>query len=187
MVKIRNRDIRLGLKEEPAAKEPPMKTEPHDLEAVESRLWKAIAHQRTGMLGLTASSDHYQPMTAFAEPDSGEIWFFTRKETDLARQIDTASKAMFVFQQDHLQACIAGELSLSSDSARKDKYWNPIVAAWYPEGKDDPALTLLRFDCLDAEVWFSEGGLTRFAFEIAKANATHKTPDLGGRAHLDLH
>ena len=45
---------------------------------------------------------------------------------------------------------------------------------------------LLRLDCADAEVWLSEG-LAKFAWEIAKANATHKTPDRGGRAHIEFH
>jgi hypothetical protein len=36
--------------------------------------------------------------------------------------------------------------------------WNPWVAAWY-QGKDDPKLTLLRFDPDHAEVWLDENSL----------------------------
>ena len=32
-----------------------------------------------------------------------------------------------------------------------DRYWNPVLSAWYPDGKDDPRLTLLRFDVDDGE------------------------------------
>jgi general stress protein 26 len=31
-----------------------------------------------------------------------------------------------------------------------DRLWNPFIAAWYEEGKDDPKLCLLRFDATDA-------------------------------------
>ena len=72
------------------------------------------------------------------------------------------------------------------DPARIEKYWNPIVAAWYPEGKADPHLTLLCLDVTDAQVWISEGGPIKFAFEVAKANLTGQTPDVGGSTRLNL-
>mgnify|MGYP006140606399 CR=1 FL=1 len=34
-----------------------------------------------------------------------------------------------------------------------DRLWNPFVAAWYQEGKDDPKLALLRLDAERAEIW----------------------------------
>jgi general stress protein 26 len=164
-----------------------MSTDTKDLAAVQTRLWDEIAKAGgTGMLGLTNSGEHFQPMTAFVERDTNQIWFFTRKDTDLA-QAATGGQAMFVFQAERLQACIGGALSTAYDRERMDKYWNAVVAAWYPDGKDDPQLTMLRLDCDDAEVWISDEGPLKFAWEIAKANATHHTPDAGGRARLDFH
>ncbi len=46
---------------------------------------------------------------------------------------------------------------------------------------------MLCFDCHDAEVWISEGGLVKFAWEIAKANATKTAPNVGGKANLRFH
>lgn len=163
-------------------------TDIHDQKSVEERLWREIRKRAgIGMLGLTRSSQHFQPMTAFVEREAGQIWFFTRKDTKLVQEIGDASEAMFVFQDDDLQACIGGSLHLAYDRARMDKYWNPIVAAWYPQGKDDPQLTMLRMDCADAEVWITDDGLIKFAWEIAAANLKHRTPDVGGHAHLDFH
>ena len=163
-------------------------TDTHDRNAVEERLWQDIKKRGgTGMLGLSASRQHFQPMTAFVERETGQIWFFTRKDTDLAKEIGEGGDAMFVFQDDKLQACIGGRLALAHDPERIDRYWNPVVAAWYPDGKDDPQLTLLRMDCADAEVWLSDDGMLKFGWEIAAANLKHRTPDIGGRAHLDFH
>jgi len=163
-------------------------THAHDPKDVEDRLWKEVHKQRFGMLGLTASHQHYQPMTAFAEPDNELIWFFTRDDTDLAKAVSADSKAMFIVQSkdQDIHACIGGALALDNDRSRIEKYWNPMVAAWYPQGKDDPHLTLLRFTPDNAAVWLSEGGPVKFAFEIAKANLTHTTPDLGSRASLNF-
>ena len=72
------------------------------------------------------------------------------------------------------------------NAALIDKHWNPILAAWYPEGKDDPHLTLLRFDADDGRVWVSKKGPVRFMFEVAKANLTKTLPDVGGVADVNL-
>lgn len=165
-----------------------MTTNIHDQTAVRDRLWRDIKRRGgTGMLGLTRSGQHFQPMTAFVERETGQIWFFTRKDTELVQDLGEGACAMFVFQADDLQACIGGDVTRAFDHDRMNRYWNPLVAAWYPEGKDDPALTMLHMDCVDAEVWISNAGPTRFAWEIAKANTTRQSPDLGGRAHIEFH
>jgi general stress protein 26 len=167
-----------------------MATDTRNQAEMQDRLWKEIDKGRTGMLGLVgeAPHQHFQPMTAFAEPETGQIWFYTRTDTDLAKAVADGGEAMYIIQSkdQELQACIGGRLSLSHDRARIEKYWGPVVAAWYPEGKDDPRLTLLRLDCRDAAIWLSEAGPVKFAYEIARANMSDKEPDLGGRANVNL-
>ena len=164
-----------------------MSTDINDRGQVEKRLWDEIDKKGVGMLGLVGANDHFQPMTAFVERGTGSLWFFTRRDTDLAREIGQGGQAMFVYQRDDIQACIGGRLSLEHDRARMERYWNAVVAAWYPDGKDDPQLTLLRLDADDAQVWITEAGPVKFAWEIAHANATRQQPDLGGRTDLNLH
>lgn len=158
-----------------------------DRSAVERRLWDEIERHQIGMLGVVGVPSHLQPMTAFVEQEREHIWFFTRADTDLARQVVGGRPAMFVFQQREVQACVFGELTRHHDPARISKYWNAVVAAWYPQGKDDPRLTMLQLECTDAEVWISQAGPMKFAWEIAKANATKHEPDIGGKANLHFH
>jgi general stress protein 26 len=162
-----------------------------DREDVENRLWREIEKVRYGMLGVVGAgpAQHFQPMTPFLEPETGTIWFFTRNDTDLAKaSAGEGAQAMFTIQSkdNELQACIGGRLTQDHDRARIDKYWNAVVSAWYPEGKDDPRLTLMRLDGEDAAVWLSEQGPIKFAYEIAKANLTKTEPDIGERASIDL-
>jgi general stress protein 26 len=155
---------------------------------VQDRLWDAIDDHHTGMLGLTHDSHHFQPMTAFVEKETGTLWFFTKNDTELAQAIASGiADAAFIFLDKKLQACVDGRVSLSHDKARIDRYWNVHVAAWYPEGKDDPTLTLLRMDVSEAAVWITEGGLLKYALEVAKANTSKTTPDVGERRDLNFH
>lgn len=152
--------------------------------------WKALKSSNTGMLGLDQPGYLSQPMTAFQEENSRSIWFFTRDDVDLARDVGVpGAPASFEYgsKDQKIWASLRGRLSVAPrDQAIIDRHWNPVVAAWYPEGKEDPHLTLLRFDGADGRIWVSDGGLLKFAFEIAKANLTGSTPDSGGAVDVRL-
>lgn len=156
---------------------------PQDLE---KRLWEEVDKERFGMLGVTGH--HMQPMAMFADKGAEQIWFYTKKSTDLSRDAGSGADAMLCLmgKDQHFQACIAGRLSQHYDKAKIDQYWSAPVAAWFPEGKDDPDLTLLRLDPKDAQVWISKAGPVKYAWEVTKANATHSLPDVGTSGTVKL-
>ena len=163
----------------------------HHTEAeLQDRLWKEMEKARYGMLGLVGRkpAEHFQPMTAFAEQENGRIWFFSRTDTELAKAAELGGEAMFTIQakDQGFQACIHGQLATHFDQQRMERFWNPVVAAWYPEGQNDPRLTLLRFDAQDAQVWLSETNPLTFGFQIVKANLTGHEPDVGESAPIDM-
>ena len=128
---------------------------------LEEKFWKALASDRTVMLGLDGVEDgHSRPMTAQAENQQSPIWFFTSKDNGLVKHLDQGRRAIASFaSKDHgLFASINGSLHVDTDRAVIDRLWNPFVAAWYT-GKDDPKLRLLRLDAEHAEVWLNESSL----------------------------
>ncbi|SFS38502.1 pyridoxamine 5'-phosphate oxidase family protein [Brevundimonas viscosa] len=157
----------------------------------ETAFWDSLKKSNTGMLGLDQPGYHAQPMTAFREEETGTIWFFTRDDTDLAKDaaLPGGQDAMFHYgsKDQNVWACIQGQLSVHGhDREIIDRHWNPVLAAWYPDGKDDPHLTILKFDAGDGRIWVNEGGFFKFAYEIAKANATDTLPDTGGVRDVNL-
>jgi len=159
-----------------------------DPAALEQRLWDEIEKTRFGMLGLVGGPpQHFQPMTAFCDREARRIWFYTKKSTDLAQQTGTGRAAMFcVMDGQSFQACIGGDLVQDHDRARIDYYWSAHVSAWFPGGKDDPDLTLLRLDPADARVWASQKGPLNYAWQVTKANLTKTEPDVGASVDLKL-
>jgi general stress protein 26 len=153
----------------------------------ETALWEHLKGTNvTVMLGLNSPDQHSQPMTAFAEPENNQVWFFTRDDVDLVKDAAGSADARLVFtsKDEEIFADIRGALVARHDRARIDKYWGPVVAAWYPEGKADPHLMLLRFTPAEGQVWVAKAGLVKFAFEVAKANLTKTQPDAGGSAEV---
>ena len=157
----------------------------------EEEFWNHLETSNTGMLGLDQPGYHAQPMTAFRDGETSTIWFFTRDDTDLAKDaaVGSGQSAMFHYgsKDQNVWACIHGELSVHGpDREIIDRHWNPVLAAWYPGGKDDPNLTILRFDAGDGRVWVNEGGFFKFFYEIAKANVTKTLPDAAGAVDVSL-
>ncbi len=132
---------------------------------LESKLWKALKDDRTVMLGLAGIEEgHSQPMTAQVlhdEDERGPIWFFTSSDSDLVKALTETHRAVVHFSSKghDLFASLHGELTLDNDRAVVDELWNSFIAAWYPGGKDDPKLRLLRLDPERAQVWLNENNL----------------------------
>ena len=117
------------------------------------------------MIGLD-DGQHSEPMTAQIDDDQpNTLFFFAGRDNRLAK--GGAAMAQFVAKGHDFFGCLAGIVTPSNDRAEIDKLWNNQVEAWFPNGKDDPNLTLLRFDIDSAELWetdISLGGRLKMLF-----------------------
>lgn len=130
---------------------------------ITEKFWKAVKSDRTVMLGLVGAEDGMsQPMTALLEDDAGgPLWIFTAKDTDLVQELGDSGRALihFASKGHDLFAAVEGQLIADNDRAAIDRLWNPHVAAWYEDGKDDPKLQLLRFEPDHAQIWLNANSL----------------------------
>ena len=126
---------------------------------IRDRFWKELKSERTIMLGVDGEpGGGMQPMTALIEEDDGgPLWIFTSKESDLAKAIGGGKPAHVTFtgKKHDLFANVTGRLSIDTNKAVIERLWNPWVAAWFEDGKDDPKLCLLRFDAEHAKIWLN--------------------------------
>ena len=132
--------------------------------------WKALDNSPFMMLGLEGvEDDQTRPMTAQVdvpedgdEDEGGPIYFFSSKSDGVGLNVSGSSRAVATFAaKDHgLFAHIHGRLVESTDRAVIERLWNPFVAAWYKDGKDDPDLKLLRFETETATIWEAAKGAT---------------------------
>jgi general stress protein 26 len=144
------------------------------------QLLEEIKGSRCVMLGNPAPGAHMQPMAPQVDADAGVIYFYSDNTSDLGKAVLKGGAIVHMcHMESDYQACVKGSLTATNDRAIIDRFWNPIVDAWYPGGKDDPKMLLLRFDPIDAAIWASDKNPLTFAYEIAKANITDEEPDLG--------
>ena len=128
-----------------------------DVDQLKKDLWKYMAASPFVMVGL-AGGGHSEPLTAQLDQDQVDtLWFFVARDNRLVR--GGAAMAQFVSKGHDYFACLAGDLRQVEDRAMIDKLWSKLVEAWFPGGKDDPNLALLRFDIRDAELWEADMSL----------------------------
>ena len=150
---------------------------------IKQQFWKALADSPYVMVGATGEREHHIPMNAQLDEDAnGAFWFFTATDNRLAA--GGPAMAQFAAKGHDLFACISGTLVRENNRAVLDKLWNNSIAAWYPDGKDDPKLVLLRFDLDDAEIWTADPGV-KGMFKLA-TGMTMKEGELGEHATVTL-
>ncbi|MFC4295298.1 pyridoxamine 5'-phosphate oxidase family protein [Novosphingobium tardum] len=127
-------------------------------EEMKEKFWKALADSPFVMLQLDADPDSTAPMTAQLDKDANHaIWFFTSKDNRFATL--GAATANFESKGHDVFARFSGTLTQETSRERLDKQWNNFVEAWFPGGKDDPNLLMLRMDLGDASIWAGDLGL----------------------------
>src|SRR3546814_790678 len=150
---------------------------------IKQQFWKALADSPYVMVGATGEREHHIPMNAQLDKDANSaFWFFTATDNRLAA--GGPAMAQFAAKGHELFACISGTLVRENNRAVLDKLWNNSIAAWYPGGKDDPKLGLLRFDRDDAEIWTADPGI-KGMFKLA-TGMTMKDGDLGKHTEVAL-
>ncbi|CAN5346648.1 pyridoxamine 5'-phosphate oxidase family protein [soil metagenome] len=122
---------------------------------IKTRFWRELEQSPFLMVGLEAGHTHSLPMTAQLDKNANHaFWFYTTKDNRLAP--GGSAMAQFAGKDHALFACINGTLVAETDPAVIDRYWTKEVAAWYPGGRSDPNLLMLRFDLGEAEIWLSD-------------------------------
>lgn len=143
---------------------------------------------RTAMF-VTESPDgaelHMRPLAILGDPAvfGGTLWFFTDDRSRKVREIEHNSRVSLVFQndQDSRYLQLAGTAAVVSDRAKMRELFTVGVRTWFPDGLDDPHLTLIRFDATGGAFWDSPGGMLQVLAAFTKAVVTG-TPGKSGRA-----
>jgi len=126
------------------------------------KFWDALSDSPFVMLQLDSSTESAAPMTAQLDEDAHHaIWFFTSRDNHFSA--GGPATATFASKGHDVFARFLGTLTEETDRARLEKEWNNVVQAWFPGGKDDPNLLMLRMDLGDAAIWAGELGMINTA------------------------
>jgi len=132
---------------------------------------------------------HSRPMSSNGDIDEdGDIWFFTNASSLKVSEISKLPKVNVSFADPDNQRYISvsGTAQLIRDRAKIDELWRPEFKMWFPEGKDDPEVALLRVNLEKAEYWDSPSSTIGYALSFVSSLVTGKEPDLGENRKVNL-
>lgn len=140
---------------------------------------------------LTTAHDgrlYSRPMVASQKRFDGTLWFFTRKSSPKVDEIATHHEVNIAYSNPESMSFVSlsGRAIVVTDQAAIDEHWNAWVKTWFPDGKDDPDLALVRVDVDSAEYWDAPSSKMALAFDYLKARVTGEKPDLGEHGKVDL-
>ena len=156
---------------------------------IRQKLWSMMKEIEIAM--LTTEDDGYlraRPMAASQSEFDGTLWFFTRASSHKVDEVNAEHRVGVTFanvsKQDYVS--FSGQASLVTDRASIDKHWMESLRTWFPNGKDDPDIGLLKVAVEAAEYWDAPNSTMLHAYGYVKAVVTGKSPDPGGNEKVNF-
>jgi general stress protein 26 len=122
-----------------------------------------------------------RPMTMLDLEFDGDLWFFVGASSPQVAEMraDDQVNLSFANPSDNAFVSISGTAQVVRDRQKIEELWNPAFKAWFPDGKDDPDLAVLKVTTTQAEYWDSPNGKLVQAIGFAKALVTGERVDVG--------
>lgn len=169
-----------------------MRTEIHkNLDSNFDKLRHLIKDIKVAMLTTVGEDGSLQsrPMVMQETEFNGDLWFFTSNRSGKVHAIEKDQHVNVVFASptDNRYVSVSGLASCVQDREKAKELWSPAVKAWFPDGVDDPELSLIHVEVKSAEYWDVPSGTLVNLVGFAKAIATGKPlKDVGEHERIQL-
>ena len=129
-----------------------------------------------------------RPMSAMEADKEGNIWFFSAKSSDKNEHIlaDPRVQLFFSNSSNYEFLSVYGTAAITEDREKIEKYWTPMIKAWFQNGKDDPEITLIKVTPKEAYYWDTKNNKAISMLKIFTSVVTGKTMDDGVEGTLKV-
>lgn len=117
-----------------------------------------------------------RPMATQEFEFDGDLWFFTSADATKVNEVQHEHhvNVSYAEPKDQKYVSVSGTAQLIRDKSKIEELWNPLLKAWFPDGLDDPQLSLLKVSVDKAEYWDSPSSKVVRLLGFAKALVTGK-------------
>ncbi|MBE7159365.1 MAG: pyridoxamine 5'-phosphate oxidase family protein, partial [Rhodospirillales bacterium] len=129
-----------------------------------------------------------RPMALQNTPFDGTLWFLTRRTSEKVEEVRNDQHVTLTFAEpsDQKYITLRGKATVSQDRARVHELWNAMYKAWFPNGPDDPDISVLGVDVTDGDYWEASSSKLVFYARYAFAAATGGKVPTGESGHLEV-
>lgn len=152
-------------------------------------LAEKIKDIKTAML-VTAEPDgtlRSRPMQSL-QIEGNTIWFLTGYKSGKTSEIKNESHVNLSYadESQKLYVSVSGLASVVQDQQKIEELWSEPFKAWFPEGKKDLDVALLRVDITQAEYWDTPSSPVVHLFGYAKAIVTGERYQPGDNEKINV-
>lgn len=154
-------------------------------------LYKLIKDVRIAMM-TTVEPDgslHSRPMYSQKADEKGDLWFFTKLQSPKITEIGKDDQVNLAYcdpEKEHYVS-VSGKAEIVRDQGKIRELWSESLRAWFPQGVDDPQITLIRVHPVRGEYWDSPSSTLVHLYGYVKARVTGESPtEVTERAKVDL-
>ncbi|HUQ52203.1 MAG TPA: pyridoxamine 5'-phosphate oxidase family protein [Gammaproteobacteria bacterium] len=127
---------------------------------------------------------HARPMAVAELRADADAYFVTSIDSPKIAEIDADADVLLTFQSERQYAAVYGRVNVVQDRQLIERLWKEEWKVWFPQGKSDPSIALLRFDAERGEFWDNAGTRgVEYAFEAAKAYVRGEKPHVDSDQH----
>lgn len=144
------------------------------------KLYELIEDIRICMMTTTGKEGRMfsRPMYALKPDEAGDLWFFTRIESPKVSELGLDGEVNLAFSHPGKQhyVSVSGRAEIIRDRQRIEEKWAEPMRTWFPEGKDDPQIALVRVHPQSGEYWDSPSSAVVHLYGYVKASLTGEPP-----------
>jgi general stress protein 26 len=122
-----------------------------------------------------------RPMSVQKVCDQGNFWFLSAVDSDKNQEIsiDPRVQLFFLNTSDYEFLTVYGKASITRDRQKIDELWTDIAKAWFPEGKNDPRVSVVKVTPEEGFYWDTKDGKLVSMIKIAASAVMGKTLEEG--------
>jgi general stress protein 26 len=127
-----------------------------------------------------------RPMVAAQQDFAGALFFFTRYESAKAGEVREHSQVNVSYAEPDKQiyVSLSGSAEIIRERAVIEAHWSEAMRTWFPQGKADPDIAILKVNVDQAEYWDAPSSAMVYLFGYVKAITTGKSPHPGENEKL---
>lgn len=129
-----------------------------------------------------------RPMSSREVSDDGSIWFFSEVDSIKNREIERNNEVQLFYSHPGKDSYLVvnGEAEIVHDKATIERLWHPAAKAWFPEGKSDPRISVIKVNPSSGYYWDTKGSkMINFIRMVASA-ASGKNLVKGNEGKINL-
>lgn len=155
------------------------------------KLYGMIKDTKIAMMTTTDTDGtlHSRPMYSQDADEHGDLWFFTKVQSPKMTEISRDGEVNLAYADPEKQnyVSVSGKAEIVRDKATINEKWSEGLRAWFPDGKDDPSIALVRVHPAKGEYWDSPSSTLVHLYGYAKAAVTGKPPtNIGEQEKVNL-